>query len=64
MRDRGAAALAAWCSAAQAGHFGGGAGLVDEDQALRVEVRLGVEPGEPFGRDVGPVLLAGVGRFF
>ena len=57
VRHRGTAALAAFGAPAQAGHLGRGAGLVDEDQALGVEVRLGVEPGAALGRDVGPFLL-------
>ncbi len=44
----------------QPGHFGRGPGLVDKDHALRIKVRLGFEPGFAPGRDVGPLLLAGV----
>jgi hypothetical protein len=64
VRDWGTAALTASGPAAQPGHFGRGAGLVDEGQALGVEVRLSVEPGASPGRDVGPLLLARVRCFF
>jgi hypothetical protein len=40
-----------------AGHLGGGAGLVDEDQALGIKVGLGVEPSLTLAQDVGAVLL-------
>jgi hypothetical protein len=39
-------------------------GFVDEHQAQRIEVRLGVEPGLAPSGGVGPLLLAGVCRFF
>lgn len=45
MGNRSAAALATWCAALHAGHLGGGAAFIDEHQPLRVQVRLGVEPG-------------------
>ena len=38
-------------------HVGGGPGLVDEDEALRIKVELAVEPGLASAQDVGPVLL-------
>ena len=43
--------------AVAARHFGGGAGLVDKDQPLGVEVGLGVEPGLTAAQDVGARLL-------
>ena len=64
MRDRRAAAGSALRAAVEPSHLGRRAGLVDEDELFRVEIRLGVEPGEPLPRDVGPVLLAGVRGFF
>ncbi len=64
MRHAGTAPLAERGPTAQPGHFGRGAGLVDEDQVPRIEVRLIVEPGVAAGQDVGPLLLAGVCRFF
>jgi hypothetical protein len=51
-------------SASQASHLRRGAGLVDEDQVLGIEIRLGVEPSLPPRGDVGPLLLARVRRFF
>ena len=64
MRDSGTAALAALGPAAKACQLGRGSGLVDEDQALGIKVRLGFEPSLASGCDVGPLLLAGVCRFF
>ena len=64
VRDRGAAAGAARRTAIAPGHFGRGAGLVDEDQLLGVEIGLGLEPGPAAARHVRPLLLAGVCRFF
>ncbi len=49
--------LAARRPAVAASHFGGGAGLVDKDQPLGVEVGLGVEPGLAAAQDVGARLL-------
>ncbi len=46
-------------------HVGGGPGLVDEDEALGIEVELTVEPGFTALQDVGPVLFGSVrGLFF
>ena len=39
------------------GHLGGGAGLIDEDQPLGVEVGLGVEPGLATVQDIRTALL-------
>jgi hypothetical protein len=64
MRDRGAASPAAFGAAAQPGHLGRGTGLINEDQVLRVEIGLGVEPRLTPRSYVGPFLLAGVRRFF
>jgi hypothetical protein len=47
-----------------AGHVGGGPGLIDEDQTLRIEVELVVEPAPPLPQDVGPVLLDRVPGLF
>ena len=38
-------------------HIGGGPGLVDEDQTLRLKIGLGVEPGAALAQEVGTVLL-------
>jgi hypothetical protein len=47
-----------------AGHVGLGPGLVDEDQAGRVNPALILSPLSPSPCDVGPILLAGVQAFF
>ena len=60
----GPAALAALGSAPQAGHLGRGAGLVDEDEPLGIEIGLGVEPGLAAKGDIRPLLLGGVRGFF
>jgi hypothetical protein len=61
--DSGAAALAPRSATPQSGHFRRGAGLVDKDQTLGVEVRLGLEPSYATGGDVGPFLLGCVRCF-
>jgi hypothetical protein len=60
----GSAPLAAWCPPASAGHLGRGAGLVDEDQTLRFQIRLRLEPGPAPAQDVSALLFAGVRGFF
>ena len=64
MGNRSSTALPARRPAPQAGHLGVGAGFVDEDELLRIEIRLGVEPGPTRLVYVGAVLLAGVRRLF
>jgi hypothetical protein len=64
VRHAGSATLPTPRSPAQPGHLGRRAGLIDEHQALRVDVRLPVEPGLAPREHVGPLLLAGVCRFF
>ena len=64
VRDGRTATPAPWRAAAQAGHLGGCSGLIDEHQALGVEVRLRVEPRFALRRDIGALLLAGVRGFF
>ena len=64
MGHRGTAPLAAPCPAIAPRHLGRGAGLVDEDQPLRDQVRLGVEPGVAPAHNVRALLLAGVCVFF
>ena len=64
VRHGGPAALAAARPAAQARHLGRGAGLVDEDQFVGVEIELAVEPGLPRLTDVLALLLGGVGGLF
>ena len=62
--DAHAQALAPWAAAVGAGHVGLRPGLVDEDQPLRVQVELALEPRMPAFQDVGPLLLAGVRGLF
>ncbi len=49
---------------AQPGHLGRGAGLVDEDELLGIEIGLAVEPRSAAGGDIRPLLLGGVRGFF
>lgn len=64
VRHRRPAALCPSGTASQPGHPGGRPGLVDEDQALGVEIGLRVEPSPAPRGDVGPLLLAGVRGLF
>lgn len=64
MGNRSAAALATWCAAVHAGHLGGGAAFIDEHQPLRVQVRLGVEPGLTAGSYVRSILFGSVRCLF
>jgi hypothetical protein len=64
MRDGRPTTLSAFGAAAEPGHLGGCTGLVDEDQTLGIEIRLRVEPSLAPRGDVGPLLFAGVRRFF
>jgi hypothetical protein len=47
-----------------AGHVGLGPGLIDEDQAGRVDAVLMAAPPLALGGDVRPMLLGGVQAFF
>jgi hypothetical protein len=47
-----------------AGHVGLGPGLVDKDQAGRVDALLVMAPAFAFPGDVGPILLNGMQTFF
>jgi hypothetical protein len=64
MRQARPQALAARGTAAEAGHLRVEPGLVNEDQAIRVELRLAGEPGEPRFRDIGALLLARMSGLF
>jgi hypothetical protein len=64
MGYRSAAALAPRRPAMAPRHLGRGAGLVDEDQPLGLQIGLGFEPGLPATENVRPLLLAGVRGFF
>ena len=57
-------AFAARSPTAQPGHVGCGAGLVDEDQVLRIEVELLAGPFGASCRNVRPILLGGAQAFF
>jgi hypothetical protein len=56
--------LASGTAAMAAGHVGGGPGFVDEDEALRIQIALAIEPVLPLLQDVGAVLLDGVASLF
>jgi hypothetical protein len=66
-RDLGEKSLAFGATAAQAGHLGGGSGLVEEDQPMRLKPHLRLANADPFLArlfDVGPIVLAGPQSFF
>ena len=58
------AAFAARRATITPGHLGRGAGLVDEDQSLRFQIGLGLEPDPPPTQNISPLLFAGVRGFF
>ncbi len=62
--DGHAQTLAAPAATVGAGHVGLGPCLIDEDQAVGVQVELAIEPSLPALQDVGPLLLGGVRRLF
>jgi hypothetical protein len=64
VRNWGATAHAALGPSTQTRHFRRCAGLIDEHQPFRVEIRLGLEPCASPRENVGPLLLAGVRCFF
>lgn len=64
VRNPGPATFATRGTAAQAGHLGGQACLVDEDKALGIEIGLGLEPVAPPLQDVEALLLQCVGGLF
>ena len=64
MGDGGPAALSALGPAPQAGHFGRGAGLIDEDEFFGIKIGLSVEPSLAASGDVRPLWLGGVRGFF
>lgn len=64
VRYGGDTALADWRPPVKPGHLGIEPGLVDEDQAARIPMRLLLSPGEAGGLNVGPILLGGARRFF
>jgi len=64
VRDAGPQALAPPAAAMAARHVGRGPGFVDEDEAVRVEVELVLEPGLALLQDVGAILLGRVSGLF
>lgn len=60
-RNASPTALSARGTAAQAGHLGGQACLVDEDKALGIEIRLSLEPIPAPLQGVGALLLQCMG---
>ena len=47
-----------------AGHVGGSPRLVDEDQALGIEIELTIEPALALSQDIGTVLLDSMASLF
>ena len=64
VRDLGDETLAAWRPSAQRRHVGLGPGLVDEDQALRLDFILILDPLRSPPRDVGSIAFASHHGFF
>jgi hypothetical protein len=64
VRDFAHQAFAAPAAASEPDHVGAGAGLVDEDEAVRIKLLLTVSPVSACDRDVGTILFAGVNAFF
>ena len=64
MREAHPQPLAFPATAMAAGHVGGRPGFIDEDQALRFEIDLAVEPVMPLLQDVGTVLLDSMASLF
>ena len=56
--------FAFWRASVAARHVGGGPGLVDEDQLLRIEIELAFEPDLATLQDVGALLLGRVRGLF
>ena len=64
MGNADAQALSAGCATMTPSHVGGGPCLIDEDQSLRIKLKLGFEPLFSPLQDVGTVLLGRVHRLF
>src|SRR3546814_7623412 len=64
LRDRSTAAFASERPTVHPRHLGRGSRLIDEDQPLRVEMGLGLEPSFTFRGYVFAVLLGRVRRLF
>lgn len=63
-RDRDPTALSAWSPSITTGHLGVGGGLVEEYEAVRVEIELALEPRQARGLHVLSFLLGGVASVF
>ena len=57
-------ALALQAAAMAAGHVGGGPGLIDEHETLRLQIDLALEPFITPLQDVGSVLLEGIASLY
>ena len=64
VRDADTQAFAAAAAAVSASHVGRSPGLIDEDQAVGIEIKLAFEPGLAPLQDVGAVLLGRVSGLF
>ena len=64
MGDRGAAALSLACAPSQPRHLGRGAGLINEDEPFRIEIKLTFKPTPAGGFHIRALLFAGVRRLF
>ncbi len=64
VREAHAQPLARWAAPMTAGHVPGSPRLVDEHEALGIEIELAVEPALALLQDVGPVLLNRVPNLF
>lgn len=64
VRDTPDQALTARCAAMGAGHVGLRPGLVDEDQAFRIDAPLIASPSGALASDVGSLLRGGAQGFF
>tara|TARA_R110000787_G_scaffold235764_5_gene342512 strand:+ start:1724 stop:1924 length:201 start_codon:yes stop_codon:yes gene_type:complete len=58
------ASLATLGPPTQPRHFSGCRRLINEDQLLRVEIELAVEPGYAAAQDIGTLLFGGMRRLF
>jgi hypothetical protein len=64
VRREAAQTLAFWRPSPQRCHIGLDPGLVDEDQALRIQAGLPRSPAPPSAGDIGTALFKSEQRFF
>jgi hypothetical protein len=64
VREAHAQPLALRAAAMAAGHVGSGPRLIDENEALGIEIELTVEPALPLPQDAGAVLLDSMASLF